>query len=102
MRVIGGEFRSRRLKSLPGAATRPTPDRLRDAEFDVLRDEGKVYADRLKNEGVPVHYICYEGMVHDFVVLPGLFDKAKNAINLICSSLRNVFYNSEYSLYFRN
>lgn len=36
MRVIGGEFRSRRLKSVPGMATRPTPDRLREALFSVL------------------------------------------------------------------
>jgi len=36
MRVIGGEFRSRRLKALPGLETRPTPDRLREALFNVL------------------------------------------------------------------
>lgn len=36
MRVIAGEFRSRRLKSLPGLTTRPTPDRLRETLFDVL------------------------------------------------------------------
>jgi 16S rRNA (guanine(966)-N(2))-methyltransferase RsmD len=36
MRVIGGEFRSRRLKSLPGLNTRPTPDRLRETLFNVL------------------------------------------------------------------
>jgi 16S rRNA (guanine966-N2)-methyltransferase len=36
MRVIGGEFRSRRLKSLPGLKMRPTPDRLRETLFDVL------------------------------------------------------------------
>ncbi len=36
MRVIGGEFRSRRLKSLPGLNTRPTSDRLRETLFDVL------------------------------------------------------------------
>ena len=36
MRVIGGEFRSRRLKSVPGLETRPTPDRLRETLFDVL------------------------------------------------------------------
>jgi 16S rRNA (guanine(966)-N(2))-methyltransferase RsmD len=47
MRVIGGEFRSRRLKSPPGEATRPTPDRLREALFNVLapRIEGAVFAD---------------------------------------------------------
>jgi len=37
MRIIAGEFRSRRLKSLPGAATRPTPDRLREALFNILQ-----------------------------------------------------------------
>ena len=36
MRVIGGEFRSRRLRTLPGLQTRPTPDRLREALFNVL------------------------------------------------------------------
>lgn len=36
MRVIAGEFRSRRLKTMPGAALRPTPDRLREALFNVL------------------------------------------------------------------
>jgi len=36
MRVIGGEYRSRRLKSLPGLNTRPTPDRLRETLFNVL------------------------------------------------------------------
>ena len=36
MRVIGGEFRSRKLKTLPGLATRPTPDRLRETLFNVL------------------------------------------------------------------
>jgi 16S rRNA (guanine(966)-N(2))-methyltransferase RsmD len=38
MRVIAGEFRSRQLKSLPGNATRPTPDRLREALFNILQD----------------------------------------------------------------
>lgn len=36
MRVIAGEFRSRRLKSLAGMTTRPTPDRLRETLFNVL------------------------------------------------------------------
>jgi 16S rRNA (guanine966-N2)-methyltransferase len=36
MRVIAGEFRSRRLRTLPGLTTRPTPDRLRETLFNVL------------------------------------------------------------------
>ena len=53
MRVIAGQFRSRRLKSLPGAATRPTPDRLRETLFDILqtRIEGSTFLDAYAGTG---------------------------------------------------
>ena len=37
MRVIAGTFRSRRLESIPGDATRPTADRVREALFNILQ-----------------------------------------------------------------
>ena len=53
MRVIAGEFRSRRLKSLPGAATRPTPDRLRETLFDILQTQiqGATFTDAYAGTG---------------------------------------------------
>jgi 16S rRNA (guanine966-N2)-methyltransferase len=53
MRVIGGEFRSRRLKTLPGLATRPTPDRLRETLFNILaaRIRGSVFLDAYAGTG---------------------------------------------------
>jgi len=36
MRVIGGVFRGRRLKSPEGISTRPTSDRVRESLFDVI------------------------------------------------------------------
>jgi 16S rRNA (guanine(966)-N(2))-methyltransferase RsmD len=36
MRIIAGRFRSRQLKTLRGAHTRPTSDRLRETLFNVL------------------------------------------------------------------
>jgi 16S rRNA (guanine966-N2)-methyltransferase len=53
MRVIGGEFRSRRLKSIPGVNTRPTPDRLRETLFDILapRIEGATFLDGYAGTG---------------------------------------------------
>jgi 16S rRNA (guanine(966)-N(2))-methyltransferase RsmD len=36
MRIISGQFRSRPIRALPGAATRPTSGRLRETLFDVL------------------------------------------------------------------
>jgi 16S rRNA (guanine966-N2)-methyltransferase len=36
MRVIAGDYRGRRLQAPPGATTRPTSDRVREALFSVL------------------------------------------------------------------
>ena len=53
MRVIGGEFRSRRLRAVQGRATRPTPDRLRETLFDVLgpRVVGAAFVDAYAGTG---------------------------------------------------
>ncbi len=53
MRVIGGEFRSRVLKSLPGLEVRPTPDRLRESLFSILapRIEGAIFLDLYAGTG---------------------------------------------------
>jgi len=53
MRVIGGEFRSRRIVSIPGEATRPTPDRLRETLFDILQTkiEGRTFVDAYAGTG---------------------------------------------------
>jgi len=39
-------------------------------EFDVLRDEGRAYADRLREAGVQVDYHCFEGANHAFLGSP--------------------------------
>ncbi len=36
MRIIAGEFKSRRLTATPGLSTRPTADRLRETIFNIL------------------------------------------------------------------
>lgn len=36
MRIIGGEFRGRRIAAPPGSDTRPTSDRVREALFSIL------------------------------------------------------------------
>jgi 16S rRNA (guanine(966)-N(2))-methyltransferase RsmD len=53
MRVIAGEFRSRKLKTVDGRMVRPTPDRLREALFNVLalRLPGKVFVDAYAGSG---------------------------------------------------
>lgn len=53
MRVIAGEFRSRRLAAPSGQATRPTSDRLRETLFNVLgpRLQGTRFADLYAGSG---------------------------------------------------
>lgn len=53
MRVIAGEFRSRKLKTLAGLETRPTPDRLRETLFNILapRIAGVTFLDAYAGTG---------------------------------------------------
>jgi 16S rRNA (guanine966-N2)-methyltransferase len=53
MRVIGGEFRSRRLQSMPGMDVRPTPDKIRESLFNIIAPEieGAVFVDAYAGTG---------------------------------------------------
>jgi acetyl esterase len=49
------------------------------AQYDPLRDEGTLYAEKLRAAGVPVEYHLYEGMIHPYLGKQG-FDDAVSAI----------------------
>lgn len=53
MRVIAGEFRSRKLQSVEGTEVRPTPDRLRESLFNILQTRlaGMVFVDAYAGTG---------------------------------------------------
>jgi 16S rRNA (guanine966-N2)-methyltransferase len=53
MRVIAGEFRSRKLQSMPGDDVRPTPDKLRQTLFNILQTqiEGSTFTDAYAGTG---------------------------------------------------
>ncbi len=53
MRIIAGQFGSRKLKSVPGLAVRPTPDRLRESLFSILasRIDGATFIDAYAGSG---------------------------------------------------
>ncbi|MFP1629365.1 alpha/beta hydrolase [Streptomyces sp. 5K101] len=60
------------------------------AEADVLRDEGEAYANKLRQAGVPVTAVRYQGIIHDFVMLNALREThaAEAAINQAIATLR--------------
>ena len=59
-------------------------------EADVLRDEGEAYANKLREAGVPVTAVRYQGIIHDFVMLNALREThaAEAAISQAISALR--------------
>ncbi len=59
------------------------------AGFDVLRDEGRAYADRLRQAGVPVEVRHYPGMIHGFLQMADSFDQGKLAIQEAGRALRS-------------
>lgn len=74
------------LKGLP-------PTLLINAEADVLRDEGEAFANKLRQAGVPVTAVRFQGTIHDFVMLNPLTQSqtARGAITLATSWLRQGF-----------
>jgi acetyl esterase/lipase len=58
------------------------------AGFDPLRDEGRAYADRLREAGVPVEYVCSEGSMHGFINTAGAIDESARVMDLLARRLR--------------
>ncbi|GAA4556697.1 hypothetical protein GCM10023193_06570 [Planotetraspora kaengkrachanensis] len=71
------------LKGLP-------PALVITGEADVLRDEGEAYANKLRQAGVPVTAVRFQGIIHDFVMLDALREThaAEAAITLALGTLR--------------
>lgn len=57
------------------------------AEYDVLRDEGRRYAERLQEAGVPTTHLDYAGMTHLFFNRWNAIDRAREAIALVGAEL---------------
>jgi acetyl esterase len=63
------------------------PALIHTAEFDPLRDEGRIYANRLMQAGVAVSYTCHPGMTHLFYGLSGVIPYARTALKGIGADL---------------
>jgi 16S rRNA (guanine966-N2)-methyltransferase len=87
MRVIGGEFRSRRLESMPGNDVRPTPDKVRESLFNILSQEieGSVFVDAYAGTGAVGIEALSRGARHVIFI-----EKDRAAVSLIKSNLASL------------
>jgi acetyl esterase len=65
------------------------------AEYDVLRDEGEQYVERLRTSGVPARLSRYDGVHHRFAEMIGILDQAELAREQMCAWLRDVLADSD-------
>ena len=59
------------------------------AGCDVLLDEGKEYAERLRAAGVPVEYRCFDGTIHAFMSFCGAIPMGREGLSLAAARLRS-------------
>jgi len=57
------------------------------AGFDALRDEGRAYADRLRDAGVAVEYLCSEGSMHGFLHTAGAIEESARVLDRVAHGL---------------
>ncbi|MGL6042398.1 MAG: alpha/beta hydrolase [Sandaracinobacteroides sp.] len=60
-------------------------------DLDPLMDEGRAYALRLRNAGVPVSWFCYEGQVHGFFSFGGAMPEGNRCVAHVSGWLRHAF-----------
>ena len=61
------------------------------AGFDPLCDEGKAYADRLAEAGVPSEYKCFGGTIHGFLSFPGALEAGREGLAYLAGKLKSAF-----------
>lgn len=58
------------------------------AALDPLKDEGERYADKLRQDGIPVETVCCEGLVHGFLSMVHVASGAARAFDRIVDEIR--------------
>ena len=73
------------LKGLPSAV-------IINAEFDPLRDDGFLYAAKLRKSGVKVWDKCFAGQIHMLLGLPSNAEEIKELETIVKTAMKESFY----------
>lgn len=68
-----------------------SPATIINAQIDLLRDDGKLYAEKLQAASVRVKRALYSGVTHEFFGKGGAVAKAKPAMAEACEALEASF-----------
>ena len=61
------------------------------ASHDPLLDEGKAYADKLAAAGVPVEYVCFDGVTHGFQLWGTALEATDELVARMAKALKHAF-----------
>jgi acetyl esterase len=64
------------------------PAFIQTAEYDSLRDEGEQYAEQLREQGVNVEHVRYEGAIHGIIQMAGIWELGRRALEDVADYLR--------------
>ena len=63
------------------------------AEYDVLHDDGVMYAEKMRSAGVPVTYKDFPGMIHGFFNYGSVIDEGIMARRYLADSINQILNN---------
>jgi acetyl esterase len=86
------------LVNVPNLSGLP-PATIITAEIDPLRSEGRRYAERLLEAGVPVTYRNFLGVTHEFFGMGAVVNDANTAVRLIARDMNGSFDDPVFSRY---
>jgi len=64
------------------------PVLLYGSEYDLLRDQGRAFADRLQAAGANIGYRCFDGLIHNFMQQAGISEASDQAFGIVCAETR--------------